>query len=415
MIDSVKIFPGSYEDSHFTTALQKAGKALGFVNWQFLGSHSMRKGGWTYTQSGTTNSPSFAATCMRADHSLGNVKDRYFVKAAAGGAQDASLGRLISGLPVMKEEFALLPPHFVCDEEYILEKIQIIFSSNIEKMGPRFNGILCKILASVVYHAEKLKEMCPKQSKLWQNLLFRDPTILPRLKLALNTDLYNSEQMGATGLPPHVAVLQKINKLDIKVKEAITNAFEEYGIGQPQVTKQWTTRQFEAVYEKFEELKSLFTKGTPAISSTATLRSSLPSTYKMPAFKFQTGWSYWVFGDPSNSIAPFQYLKASEFHSKTCKNAFRSYRKVMLRVEKEVRKTHPSVDFKKEFKATNVVTNLENVKRADEYFELATAIVGKAKNGKYVAKTEKRYKSKPVGELSISSVRRRMSPYVVDL
>ena len=87
----------------------------------------------------------------------------------------------------------------------------------------------------------------------------------------------------------------------------------------------------------------------------------------------------------------------------------------MLRVEKEVRKTHPSVDFKKEFKATNVVTNLENVKRADEYFELATAIVGKAKNGKYVAKTEKRYKSKPVGELSISSVRRRMSPYVVDL
>ena len=77
--------------------------------------------------------------------------------------------------------------------------------------------------------------------------------------------------------------------------------------------------------------------------------------------------------------------------------------------------THPSVDFKKEFKATNVVTNLENVKRADEYFELATAIVGKAKNGKYVAKTEKRYKSKPVGELSISSVRRRMSPYVVDL
>ena len=100
---------------------------------------------------------------------------------------------------------------------------------------------------------------------------------------------------------------------------------------------------------------------------------------------------------------------------KTCKSAFRSYRKVMLRVEKEVRKAHPRVDFKKEFKATNVVTNLENIKRADEYFELATAMVGKAKNGKYVAKTEQQYKSKPVGELSISTVRRRMSPYVVEL
>ena len=75
---------------------------------------------------------------------------------------------------------------------------------------------------------------------------------------------------------------------------------------------------------------------------------------------------------------------------------------------------YPSVNFKNDFKTTNVVTNLENVKKADEYFELATAIVGKANNGKYIAKTKKRYKSKPVGELSISTVRRRISPYVVD-
>lgn len=85
----------------------------------------------------------------------------------------------------------------------------------------------------------------------------------------------------------------------------------------------------------------------------------------------------------------------------------------MLRVEKEVRKAHPSVDFKKEFKATNVVTNLENVKKSEEYFTMGTAIVGNANNGKYIAKTEKSYKSKPVGELSISTVRRRMSRYVV--
>jgi len=35
-------------------------------------------------------------------------------------------------------------------------------------------------------------------------------------------DSYNSTQMCATGLPPHVAVLKKINKLDIDVKNAIT-------------------------------------------------------------------------------------------------------------------------------------------------------------------------------------------------
>jgi hypothetical protein len=56
----------------------------------------------------------------------------------------------------------------------------------------------------------------------------------------------------------------------------------------------------------------------------------------MPALKFQTGWSYWLFGDKSNNIAPFQYLKATEFSSKTCRSNFRSYRKVMLRVQKEI-------------------------------------------------------------------------------
>ena len=86
----------------------------------------------------------------------------------------------------------------------------------------------------------------------------------------------------------------------------------------------------------------------------------------------------------------------------------------MLRVENEVLKVHPTVNFKRDFKASNIVTNVANVHKADEYFEVgSTAMVGNANNGKYIAKTEKRYKSKPVGELSISTVRRRLSPYVV--
>ena len=77
-------------------------------------------------------------------------------------------------------------------------------------------------------------------------------------------------------------------------------------------------------------------------------------------------------------------------------------------------KVHPNVNFKRDFSGRNIVTNVANVHKADEYFEVgSTAIVGNANNGKYIAKTTKRYKSKPVAELSISTVRRRMSPYVV--
>ena len=66
----------------FNDALKSAAKALKWENFDMIGSHSLRKAAWSYSQSGTTACPSFAATCMRAEHSLGNVKDRYFVFAA---------------------------------------------------------------------------------------------------------------------------------------------------------------------------------------------------------------------------------------------------------------------------------------------------------------------------------------------
>jgi hypothetical protein len=42
----------------------------------------------------------------------------------------------------------------------------------------------------------------------------------------------------------------------------------------------------------------------------------------------------------------------------------------MLRVEKEVRKVHPTVNFKRDFRAGDIVTNVENVQKAQSYFEV---------------------------------------------
>lgn len=416
---SVKIFPANQEDKNFKTALQKAGKQLGFANYRYLGSHSLRKGAWTYSQSGTTACPSFAATCMRADHSLGNVKDRYFVKGAVSEAQDAYLGRILAGLDVMTEEFAVLPPHFVKDEEYVLEKIKICFSTNFEQLGElRFTGVLAKVLASVVHNIESLKTFCGINNKLFQSMLFRDPSILPRLRMAINTDLYKSNLIMAVGIPPHVAILSSVSKLDINVQEAIKKAFEEYGIGQPNVTKRWTTKKFEEMNLRLDKLTELFTSSSRPVSTqgNGTLRSSLPSGYTMPSFKFENGWSYWLFGDPSNSIPPFQFLSPLEFANKRCRAAFRGYRRVMRAVMNEVKKSHPTINFKKDFTSTNVVTNAENINKAHKYFKIAVGIVGPSNNGKYIAKTDKRYKSKPIGELSVSTIRRRLkNNYVVDV
>ena len=82
----------------------------------------------------------------------------------------------------------------------------------------------------------------------------------------------------------------------------------------------------------------------------------------------------------------------------------------------EVKKSHPTIDFKKDFTTTNVVTNTENINKAHKYFKIAVGIVGPPNNGKYIAKSNKRYKSKPIGELSVSTIRRRLkNNYVVDV
>ena len=65
-----------------TLILKTAAKQLGCENYEKMGTHTLPKSAWSYLQSGTTACPLFAATCMQAEHSLGNVKDRYFVYAA---------------------------------------------------------------------------------------------------------------------------------------------------------------------------------------------------------------------------------------------------------------------------------------------------------------------------------------------
>merc|ERR1719313_309524 len=118
---------------------------------------------------------------MRSDHSLGNVKDRYFVHAAVGLAQDAYLGRILSSLTPMNQDFAALPPHFVKDDKFVLETLKLV-CHGFENFPPSFVGIAAKALASVIHHLDAIKENLPSDHNLFQNILFRRADLIPRLK-----------------------------------------------------------------------------------------------------------------------------------------------------------------------------------------------------------------------------------------
>jgi hypothetical protein len=86
-------------------------------NTNHYGAHSVRKGVATFAYNGTTGGPSIASVCLRVGWSLGDVQDRYIRYEPAG---DQYLGRVIAGLPLNGADFALLPPHFVQNDDDVV-------------------------------------------------------------------------------------------------------------------------------------------------------------------------------------------------------------------------------------------------------------------------------------------------------
>ncbi|ETI47820.1 hypothetical protein F443_08028, partial [Phytophthora nicotianae P1569] len=118
-----RLFPGSdqydrfrkslhrlLEDERVSVELKRRG-----VNPNDLGTHSMRKGAATYCTSGSTACRSSTAVYLRAGWSLGGVQNTYLRYEAA---VDMHVGRTVAGLPTNSHEFAILPPHFVEQDDW---------------------------------------------------------------------------------------------------------------------------------------------------------------------------------------------------------------------------------------------------------------------------------------------------------
>jgi hypothetical protein len=174
-LEGVQLFK-NYDDKAFNSALKNACIALGFPH-DLTGSHALRKSSWSYSQNGTTCSPSYAATCLRADHSLGTVKDRYNF---GGAGQDQYFGRILAGLDPCTLEFAALPPHFkpsLATRSLIRE----IFPS-YGNWGERFFPVIGHALASVVHHQDILRMY---DTQLLNTILFTSATKMDALQKCL--------------------------------------------------------------------------------------------------------------------------------------------------------------------------------------------------------------------------------------
>jgi len=119
------------------------------IDPNLIGVHSIRKGAATYVCSGSTGGPSIAAVCNRAGWTMGKVKDTYIQYEAA---QDQYVGRVVAGLNVNSETFAISPP-------YIIEDISLsenVINIDVATVFPFVGSVEAKLLmkfcfASLLY------------------------------------------------------------------------------------------------------------------------------------------------------------------------------------------------------------------------------------------------------------------------
>jgi hypothetical protein len=167
-----------------------------------LGTHSHRKGAATFLL-GIVDGPNACAVYIRAGWSLGNTQDRYIL---GGAGEDQLCGRILSGLPLDSEDFAILPPHF--SSAGLARVMELGFDSFLDGYSTypdSFKRCVPYLLASVIYHLPKLNQWFPLSHPLWGAKMFtsHSPEELNELRSQIIVCSFNCVDTGlrCTGVP----------------------------------------------------------------------------------------------------------------------------------------------------------------------------------------------------------------------
>ncbi len=219
--DNVSLFPGQKQYDRFAKLLKVAVDALlksysvELESFRLYGTHSFRKGGATFTCSGSTAAPHISAVSIRIGWKQPGVQDTYLVYANAG---DQYVGRIVAGLPLNSPEFTILPPFFAQVTDEVMGALDLCF--------PSFRGedriadqVLFFCLASVVYHRTWLRENLPDQHPIFRTPLFVNEALLEGLGTQVECRLPEAgDALKATGIPPHVDQMYRFHKVEAKLE-----------------------------------------------------------------------------------------------------------------------------------------------------------------------------------------------------
>jgi len=228
------LFPGSDQYDRFRKILKRVLhkhnqdiRRLG-VDPAEIGVHSIRKGAATYVCNGTTGTVSFAAVCIRAGWTMGNVKDRYIHHEAAG---DHVVGRMVAGLDVMSPKYSVSPPLFLTTKEESKNEIDgaICTVWGVEKGDDRYL-LMWFLLASLCKHREMDCKRVGIGSKYRGSIAFRREVTegfvdLARIIYPWEEAAFNGTALHFTGMTQLSLIFQYMEEQKIMYRDENNNLY----------------------------------------------------------------------------------------------------------------------------------------------------------------------------------------------
>ena len=142
-------------------------QALG-INIANVGTHSYRKGSASAAASGSTAAPSITVICIRAGWKISTVLNKYLSMEHAG---DHFVGRVASGLPLLKKEFCVLLPYFRADlpdaQSILIEETYKNVFPNDTLWGDHMRAICMHLFAVLCYQKPYLDQLPP--THIWHS------------------------------------------------------------------------------------------------------------------------------------------------------------------------------------------------------------------------------------------------------
>ncbi|KAH9133211.1 hypothetical protein AeRB84_020668 [Aphanomyces euteiches] len=349
-LSPVNLFPGSNQKDRFGKCLSKLLDGETNIKQskkKAIGTLSVRKGAATFCSSGSTGGPSIVSVCLRCGWSLGNVMERYFCYESAG---DQFAGRVVAGLPVNSANFSVLPPHFPNpDDPVVVEALKVVFPSLHALF--HLQGVLRLCLASIVYHHEFLVSTLPSTHALLSSTLFRNNSILQRLKCIVQHGC-ESTTLQASGVPPHVELYRTLAKQEQSllsiprvVLDGVRQIIEENGFAAGQITREFLSSTISAAIASVAGSSGISTSTSTSGNEANSIVKydvfmwggrlhKLPEDFVFPSVDLATGWKLWFCGNPAQKLLPFQSISTLDLATRKQRNVFYEWKFIMSRLSK---------------------------------------------------------------------------------